>query len=264
VVRKKHFQGFIFAIMMLALASLSCGLSDLPFVATKTPTPTATFTPSPTLTPSPTPTLTPTRTPTATPFPTGVRADEQPDGTTRFVDYDNKYQLDLPIDWIIIPFDKNDLDIMIQKLADEDPDLASAAKAFKNLDSNVLRMAALNSNRKFVTEGYGSNITIAAVDDKTLSVMPLSFITGVLEESFKNQGMKVLTTGVNTLENSHGVEVEFIDVEHAVIGRPVQQRVIVFQSNRKLMIVTVTTLRQFKDEVFQMGDEIGASIEFLK
>jgi hypothetical protein len=258
----KRFQSFIFFITTLALASLACGVSDLPFITTETPTPTATFTPSPTPAPSSTPT--PTNTPTPTPLPTGVKAEVQTDGTTLFVDYDNKYQLVLPVDWIIIPLDKNDLDIMLDKLEDENPDLASVAEAFKNLDSKVLRMAALNSNRKYVTEGYGSNITIAAIEDKTLSVMPLSFTTGVLEESFKQQGMQVLTKGVNTIENVNGVDVEYLDVEQAVTGKPVQQHVIVFQSGGNLIIITVTTLQEFKDEVFQMGDQMGASIEFLK
>jgi hypothetical protein len=180
------------------------------------------------------------------------------------VDYDNQYQLLLPADWIIIPLDKDDLGAIIDKLADKNPDLATMAEAFKNLDSKVLRMAALNSNRKYISGGYGSNITIAAVEDKTLSVMPLSFITGVLEQSFQQQGMKVLTTGVNPIENANGVDIEYIDVEQALTGKPVQQHVIVFHSGSKLIIMTVTTLKEFKDEVFQMGDQIGASITYLK
>jgi hypothetical protein len=262
MLRNKPVRIFIFILILLTLTSLACGVSSLPFLATETPTPTATFTPSPTVTPSSTPT--PTHTPTATPLPTGVETEEHSDGTTLFVDYDNQYQLVLPADWIVIPFDKDDLDLMIDKLAEQDPNIASAAEAFKNLDPNALRMAALNSNRKYVTEGYGSNITIAAIEDKTFSVMPLSFITGVLEESFKQQGMKVLTTGVNTIENTHGVEVEYIDVEQNIAGKHAQQHVIMFQSGGNLILITVTTLPQFKEEVFQMGDRIGASIEYLE
>jgi hypothetical protein len=263
VLKNKRFHGFIFFLVTLTLASLSCGVSNLPFLATATPTPTATFTPSPTPTPSSTPT--PTHTPTATPLPTGVKAEEQSDGTTLFVDYDNNYQLVLPVDWIIIPLDKDDLSLIIDKLAQENPDLVSMAETFRNLDPKVLRMAALNSNRKYITGGYGSNITIAAIEDKTLSVMPLSFITGALEQSFQQQGMKVLTTGVNTIENANGVDLEYIDVEQAVTGTRVQQHVIVFHSvSNNLMIITVTTLQEFKDEVFQMGDQVGASIKLLK
>jgi hypothetical protein len=263
VLKNNSFHGFIFFLVTLALVSLSCGVSDLPFIATEAPKPTATFTPSPTPTPSSTPT--PTRTPTATPLPTGVKAEEQSNGTTLFVDYDNNYQLILPVDWIIIPLDKDDIAILISKLADENPDLVSMAETFKNLDPKVLRMAALNSNRKYITGSYSSNITIAAIEDKTLSVMPLSFITGVLEQSFQQQGMKVLTTGVNTIENANGVDLEYIDVEQALTGKRVQQHVIVFHSGgNNLMIITVTTLQEFKDEVFQMGDQVCVSIKLLK
>jgi hypothetical protein len=75
VLKNKSFHGFIFFLMILALASLSCGVANLPFIATETPTPTVTFTPSPTPTPSSTPT--PTHTPTPTPLPTRVNAEEQ-------------------------------------------------------------------------------------------------------------------------------------------------------------------------------------------
>jgi hypothetical protein len=85
-----------------------------------------------------------------------------------------------------------------------------------------------------------------------------------LEQSFQQQGMKVLTTGVNTIENANGVEIEYIDVEQALTGKRVLQHVNVFHSASKLIIITVTTLQEFKDEVFQMGDQIGTSIAFLK
>jgi len=262
MLKNKVFHSFIFLLVIFALASVSCRMSNLPFVATETPTPTVTFTPSPTLTPSPTPTA--TRTPTATPLPTGVKAEEQPDGATLFVDYDNNYQLVLPVDWIIIPLDKDQLAVTISTLAEKNPNLATVAEAFKNLDPKVLRMAALSSNMKFIKGGYGSNITIAAVEDKTLSAMPLSFITGVLEQSFQQQGMKVITTDVNTIENANGVEIEYIDIDQTLTGKRVQQHVMVFKSDNHLIIVTTTTLPEFKEEVFQMGDQIGASIEFLK
>lgn len=250
---------------ILALTVFACqGAGGFNPFATQTPTPTNTFTPTPTFTVTPSPTPTSTLTSTPTPLPTGVKLEPQSDGSSLFIDYDNKYQLILPADWIIIPLKKEDLNIMISKLADENPDLATAAEAFKNLDSNVLRMAALNSNRKYITAGFGSNITITAIENDTLSAMPLSFITAVLEDTFQKQGMKVLTTGVNTIENAHNVDVEFIDVEQVVGGKHAQQHVIVFQSGSNLILITVTTLQQFKDEVFQMSNQIAASIVLLK
>ena len=253
-----------FLVLILGLTGISCGVADLPFLATKTPTPTATFTPTPTFTPSPTPTATSTFTPTPTPLPTGVTSSEQADGSTLFIDYDNGYQLVLPVDWIIIPVDQDALSAMIDELAKEDPDLVPSAEAFKNLDPNVLRMAALNTNRKYIAKGSGTNVTVAAVEDQTLAALPLSLISGALEQSFISQGITVLTTGVNPVDNDHNVEIEYMDVQQKANGTDAQQRIIMFKTSKKLILVTVTTTPVFRDEIFQMADQIGASIELIK
>jgi hypothetical protein len=250
---------------VLAVASLSCGVSSLSgLFATATPTATQTFTPTLTSTPSPTLTSTPTFTPTSTPLPTGTDTQTLSDGSTLFIDYDNKYQITLPEDWVIIPVVKEDLDAMLEDLARTDPDMARAAEAFKNLDADVLRMAALNRQTKYLTGGYASNITVTAIQDPVLSVMPLSFITGALEQSFTQQGIKVLTTGVNPIENASGMEVEYMDLEQALSGFRVLQRVLAFQSNEKLILITISTTSQHKDEIFQVAEQIGGSLELIK
>ena len=165
---------------------------------------------------------------------------------------------------MIIPVGKDDLDGMLTKLGNENPDLAKSAEAFKDLDPNVVRMVALNSNPDYLTNGYASNINITALEDPMLSAMPLAFITGALEESFTQQGMKVLTTGVNVIDNVHGVDVEYIDIEQNLAGVKIQQRLIVFQVNQKLIMITVSAVPQFKDEIFKLADETGASIEIFK
>lgn len=249
----------------LAVASLSCGVSDVSnLFATATSTPTLTFTPTLTSTPSPTATSTPTHTPTATPLPTGIATEELADGSTLFIDYDNKFQMTLPEDWIIIPVAKEDLDAALEELGRDDPDIARAAESFKNLDPDVLRMAALNRKAEYLAGGYASNITVTAIQDPIFSVMPLSFITGALEESFTQQGIKVLTSGVNAIENDNGVEVEYMDVEQTLSGMKVLQRIVVFQSNKKLILVTISTTPQFKDEIFQIAEQIGRSVEFIQ
>jgi hypothetical protein len=170
----------------------------------------------------------------------------------------------LPEDWVIIPVAKEDLDAVLEQLSSEDPNMARAAEAFKNLDSDVLRMAALNRQPKYLAGGYASNITVTAIQDPVLSAMPLSFITGALEQSFTQQGIKVLTSGVNTIKNANGVEVEYMDVEQTLSGARVLQRIVVFQSNKKLILVTTSTTPQHKDEIFRMAEQIGGSVEFIK
>lgn len=260
--RTKGYQSFVIFVTALALVSLSCGISNIPFLATETPTPTITFTPTPTFTPSPTPTQ--TQTPSPTPLPTGIVTEEQADGSTLFTDYDNQYQLTLPKDWKAIPFDKDNLGAMLDELAKEDPKLADAASAFKDLDPKVFRLVALNTNSKYIAGGSVSNLNITAIENELLSTMPLSFVSGALEESLKQQGATVLTDGVNIVENAQGVEVEFIDIEQTITGIKIVQRLILFQSNDKLIAITVSAAKQFSEEVLPEGNLIGGSIKFLE
>ena len=194
----------------LALISVFWGANGLSFLGTETPKPTNTFTLTPTFTPSPTSTPTQTPSSTPTPLPTGVKAEEQSDGSTLFIDYDNKFQLVLPADWIVIPVEKDDFSAALDQLAEDNPSLDDSVQAFKDTDPSVFQMAALNQNPDFLVNGLAANMNITAVENKLLSGMPLAFVTGALEETFKQQGAKVITEEVNTLENAYDVEIEFI------------------------------------------------------
>lgn len=252
-------------ISILSLAALSCGVADLGgLFATETPTPTSTSTPTATFTPSPTPTSTPTRTPTPTPLPSGVTSEDQADGSTLFIDYDNKFRLTLPKGWIVIPIDQDGLGDLLDNVSEQNPDLAETAQAFRDLDPDVFRMAALYSDRETLSGGYGTNITVTAFADKIMSSMPLSFVTGVLEQSFIDGGGKVLTQGVNSIGNSHGVEIEYIDVEQSSAGFKVTQRLVVFQAEDKLIVITITTVPQFQAQILPVSDLLGGSIEYLE
>ena len=261
--RKKGIQRLSIFVAILTLAALSCqGVAGFNPFATETPTPTNTFTPTPTFTVTPSPT--PTRTPTSTPAPTGVQVEEQADGTSLFIDYDNKYQLVLPEEWVVIPFNQSDLSAAIDELAKDSPELVESAEAFRGLDPDVVRAVALNKDPKFFVNGAATNLNITAIENEMLSAMPLSFITGALEESFEQNGAKVLTQGVNIMDNPHGVEIEYMDIEQSIAGSQVLQRLIVFQSNDKLIMITITTLKQIGSAAFSSSEPIAGSIELLK
>lgn len=252
-------------VCILALAGMACGASDLgSLLATATPTFTATFTPTATYTPTPTATSTPTPTPTTTPLPGGVVSQEQADGSTLFIDYDNLFQLTLPENWIVIPIDQDGLAEVLDNLSEKNPDLAEAAQAFRKLDPDVFRMAALFADPDRSAASYGTNITVTVFEDSLMSSMPLSFVTGALEQSFIDAGGRVLTEGVNPIENDNGVEVEYIDIEQTSAGVKVAQRVIVFQVDGGLVLITITVPVPFKAQILPVSDEIGGSIEMLK
>jgi hypothetical protein len=74
----------------------------------------------------------------------------------------------------------------------------------------------------------------------------------------------VLTDGVNVIENAHGVDIEYIDTEQTANGSPFVQRVLVFQTNNRFIMIAFTTLSQFSKELFPAADVIGGSIELLQ
>ena len=267
--RVKGIQRLSLFIAVLVLAMLSCqGVGGFNPFATKTPTPTATFTPSPTLTPSPTASSTPTHTPTSTPLPTGIKTEEQSDGSTLFIDYDNKYQLVLPEEWVVVPISRSAISRTADEMAKENPKLADALEAFKDLDPDIFRGIALYTNEEYLYKGYATNISISAFEDETMSSLPLPFVTGILEESLKANGAKILTNGVNELDNAHNVEIEYIDMEQSLrfsgTTLVIHSRILVFQPNGILVMVQLATPKQFSKDVFPIADAVGGTIEILE
>jgi len=261
---------------VLVAATLACragALTNLFATSTPTPTNTPTTTPTPTHTPTPTPTNTPTQTPTftptPTPLPTGVMVAEQPDGSTLFVDYDNKYQLSLPKDWAVIPIGADDIADILDGLAQKNPELAKAADAFRDLDPNIFRLIAMPTDIKYMVSGFATNMNVTVFDNDVLAKMPLSFVTGALEETFKNQGAKILTEGVNTVDNQNGVEMEYLDLEQVTPTATgarvtIRMRVVVFQANNRVIMITLGTPKQFGAEILPTANLIGESVQVFK
>jgi hypothetical protein len=99
--------------------------------------------------------------------------------------------------------------------------------------------------------------------------MPIDFVTGVLEETMKQQGSTVLSSGNLAKNNANGVEVGTFDFEQTsptATGANVQvrSRVIVFQSNGKVIMVQLATPQQFGDELVPVLDEVSDSIKLLQ
>jgi hypothetical protein len=256
-----------FPILILALSSISCGVSGLSsLLATETPTPTSTFTP--TIIPSPTSTSIPTSTPTVEPLPTGASAEEQADGSTLFIDYDNQYQLTIPENWLVLPLSSEDIVDILEKVAEENPDFEEIAKTFAQLDPDVIRVIALNQDFKYTTEGFSTNLTITAIEDNLMSSMPLDFVTGAMEESLKQQGATVVSESQPAYQNANGVEIgsfEFQQEAPTVTGARVkiQSKILVFQSNGKLLMVQLAVPQQFVDELIPALDQIANTIELI-
>jgi len=253
---------------ILALVSLSCGAADLPFLATATPTPTSTYTPSPTFTPSQTPTLTPTQTPSPTHLPTGVEIEEQSDGSTLFIDYDNQYQFVIPTGWFVIPLSSEDIVDILKNMSDENPEFKDTAEAFAQLDPEVIRVIALNEDTKYIANGFATNFSVTAIEDKLMSSMPLDFVTGAVEESLEQQGAKLLSDHELTISNANGVELGVFEFEQPALtatGASIQvrSRVVIFQTDIKLIMIQIATPLNFGDELLPILDDVADSVKLL-
>lgn len=254
-----------FLILMLTLSSISCGVSGISgLFATETPTPTSTFTP--TVTPSPT--ATPTNTPTATPLPTGAVTEEQADGSTAFIDYDNGYRLIIPEKWLVLPLSSEDIVDILDNVAEKNPDFEAIAKSFSQLDPDVIRLIALNENLEYTANGFSTNLTITAIEDKIMSSMPLDFVTGAVEESLKQQGATVVSEFQPSSKNANGVEIGSFEFQQetptATGGKAkVQSKTLIFKSNGKLIMIQLAMPQKFAGEITPVLDQIVETIEFV-
>ncbi len=265
--RNKTIQRFGILIVLLALMVLSCStVGDIPnLFATETPTPTTTFTPTATSTP----TQTPSPTPSPTSLPTGVGTEKQSDGSTLFIDYDNKYQLILPKDWIVIPLSSRDLAEMLKKMSENNPEFKDIAEAFKHLDPNVIRVVALYGDPKYTLNGFSTNLTITAIEDTVMSSMPMDFVTGAFEESLKQRGVKILSSSTVATINANGVEIgtfEFQQTASTATGASVQafSKAILFQTNGKMIMIQLATPRQIGKELLPVIDEVSNSVKLME
>jgi hypothetical protein len=268
--QKNNIRALGLFVAILALSALACqGVAGFNPFATATPTPTLTFTPSPTSTPSPTATQTATRTPSPTPLPTGAITEEQADGSTFFTDYDNQFQFTIPEAWFVIPLNSEDLSSILSNLSEENPQFKDIAAAFAQLDPDVIRVIAVHEDTKYLANGFSTNLTVTAVKDKLMSAMPLDFVTGAVEESLKQGGATIISNQELATDNANGVEigtVEFQQTTPTATGATVQaqSKLLIFHSNGKLIMIQLSTPKQFAGEVLPVLDQILDTVQLLE
>ena len=157
------------------------------------------------------------------------------------------------------------------QIAKENPDIAdemSMLKQMEGVDTDMFRGYAINVNRDYIKNGYATNTTIFVIHDPTLASIPLAFLTAQFEDSIENNGGKVLTQGVNEVSNPNGIEIEYVDIEQKItfMGNQytVDSRVLMFISGDNLIMVQISTPKDFLKDIFPISEEIGPTIKFLK
>ena len=267
MMHKNRIRSLSLFVAILALAALACqGGAGLGLFATETPTPTLTFTPSPSYTPSPTATATETLSPT--PVPTGAITEEQADGSTLFTDYDNNYQFTIPEAWLVIPLSSDDLSDILQGLSEENPQLKEIAATFAQLDPDVIRVMAMNKDMKYSVNGFSTNLTVTAIEDKLMSAMPMDFVTGAVEESLKQGGATILPIEAPATDNANGVEVgvlEFQKTTPTATGTSMEahSKILIFNAGAKMVMIQLSAPKQFAKELMPILDQILDTIKLL-
>lgn len=251
-------------ISMAALASLSCGVSDIGGIfATETPTPTSTFTPSPTATPSTTPTSTPTSTPTATPMPEAV-TEKLADGSTRFTDFEGGYTFVLPEGWLVLNFVVDDPEQALDDAIKANPDKAAVLSGLQTAIAQNARMGAADFTPEHFTT-TSAPLLFGMLDTSTRS-MPLGDIVkanGDMLPQLLNAEVKVSDVVANPFGIAYGVLDITIKVSANDITASVYEKLIIFNTDDYTVYITFAVLDDLKGGGLQGVDDLIASLELL-
>ena len=175
----------------------------------------------------------------------------------------------MPEKWVTFPLSNKDFATLMEKFAEENPDFAEAAEAMKDLDPSVIRIVALYANPDYIVNGSVPDMVDMAFSDKSLTTMPLDFITAMMEDSLKEQEFNVFPTTSYSESNPNGVETSIIDAERTITnpyGTTVtfHCRYIFFQTDRRLISIQLVTPKKFATDMMAVADGIRASIKFLE
>ena len=235
---KKHPLQVLLSLVFAGILSLSCNMTSTIFA---TPTPTVTNTP--TITPSPIPTNTPTPTPTLTPLPSGILINEEPDGSTEFIDYDGGYKLVAPSGWTAIPLEKEKIDEILSASIEQNPQYEAIISYLNSVDSSVYRVFFFDFRSEHTNGQFASNINVIFQKDDLTSGIPLNFIVSSTAENLKMilPDVEVLSTGIRTLDS--GIELGEIEVSQIVTNAvgtktSIYQKVIIFKAGGGVVDIT--------------------------
>jgi hypothetical protein len=261
IMLKRNVRTFSVFVIFLALMSISCGVSGLPFMATETPTPTSTFTPTATFTA--TPTLTPTQTPTATPKPDAV-TETLADGSTRFTDYVGGYSFILPKGWLVINFVTDDPEQALEDAKVANPDKAALLDGLRTALIQKARMGAAD----FIPDHYipASAPLMFNILDGSTQAMTLQEIVDANAQMLP-QLLKATVKASDIMQNPSGVSYGVIDVvlDLSANGSSVSvfEKLVIFKTDDYTIYLTMAALDELKEGGYQGVDALIESIELL-
>ncbi len=255
----------VFLIVIISFVALACkataGIPN-PF-ATETASPTTTPTSTPTDTPSPTPTL------TATPLPTGTLKQVQPDGTTLFTDYDNKYEVVFPAGWTAISLTPDDLNNLFGYASKTNPELENTISALKSMDPKIFRIFAFDFRKDHMINGFASSINIAAQDNNIMNGMSLQNLVDTTTQSLPQiyKGMKVISSKVTTGPSNIplGVIETNMSIKSGTGSRvPVYEQLVIIKMPEVVVTITIAVPTSSRANILPEFQEVIDSIKILE
>lgn len=241
-------KSILFILLIFTLmGSLACNATNLTnLFATMTPTPTntPTSTPTPSSTPTPIPTSTPP--PTPTPLPTGTVKEDQPDGTVRFIDYDNQYEVILPAGWTAVSLNSDDLNKMLSEASKSNPGLEKTLAILKDMDPDVFRVFVFDFQAGHFVNGYSSNINVVVQNNAILKAMSIQAVLDANTQSMPQlyKGIKIISSKI--IQTTSNLSIGVIETNWSVATStgskiPLYQQMIIFKTPQGIATITLST-----------------------
>ncbi len=257
---KKYF-GFRVVLLLTLLVgiSLACQAGNVVPSFLATPTPTYTITPTPTSTATPLPTSTPA---------SDVSLEPQADGSELFIDPQTGFSLSIPSTWAGIPANVDDISQYMEKVSEDNPQLSQALSLLKEMDPNILRIMALDTNADHYTENYAPNFTVISLKDPISTKMSLEKVVQVTGSAIKSQypGASLLDSGVEHVNGDFSYGYHELQLQiNAQAGKKVDvfQKQVYFLIQDYLVVITLSAPANSYEEALIEFNSIVETVQLL-
>jgi hypothetical protein len=169
----------------------------------------------------------------------------QPDGTTRFTDYDNHFEIVFPSGWTAISLNADDINALLELVSKNNPDLEDTILALKSMDPKIYRIFAIDFRRDHIANGYTANISVIAQSNSLINDMSLQNVVDTTAQALPqfSKSVKVLSSKVTT--TAANIPIGVIEANNSFVGNGqskirVYQQVVLLKMPEVLVSITLT------------------------
>ena len=222
----------------------------------------------------------PTQPPTAAAIPTGTAIAptpqllfsayntalrQQPDGSTLFVDRQEKYELIVPAGWNAFRINEPEFYKLWTQTFDTDPAIQRTLVSIQGMDPNVLRLFAFDLRIPHMQQKSMLTSIYVSWEKTSTSYSGSADSTQKANSKFYS-GSKVLSSKMET--NSSNVEMEIVEFEIKARREDGQysfyEKEIIFKAQTGFMAIKVDTPYDVKDDILPELDLLKESIHFIE